>query len=115
MKLILTLVTLFVAHFVSAQKPRYVPFQYQGEISIMDVDGNTFVGPGTFNDYHVVGDFKAYIVWDQRLTDQDFFFNAISGQGEDDIAGRLDRECVALYVGDRTVNHIWADETADNV
>ena len=112
MKLTLTLVTLFVAHFVSAQKPRYVPFQYQGAISIMDVDGKTFIGPGTFNDYHVVGDFKAYIVWDQRLTDQDFFFNSVSGQGEDDIAGRLDRACGALAVGDRTFYHFWAEGTS---
>src|SRR5690606_11935442 len=98
MKLILTLVTLFVADVVLAQKPRYVPFQYQGEISIMDIGGSTFVGPGTFNDYHVVGDFKAYIVWDQRLTEQEFSSNAISGQGEADIAGRLDRACGALAV-----------------
>lgn len=112
MKLILTLLTLFVAHFVSAQKPHYVPFQYQGEISIMNVDGNIFGEPGRLNDYHVVGDFKAYIIGDQGLTDQDFFFNAISGHGEEEIAGRLDRECGALAIGDRTFYHFWVEATS---
>lgn len=109
MKIILTVVTLFVAHFVLAQKPRYVPFQYQGETSIMDVDGNMVVGPRTFNDNHIVGDFKAYIVRDQRLTDQDFFFNAVSGKGLDKVAGTMDRACGALAVGDRTFYHFWVD------
>ena len=112
MKLILSLVTLFVAHFVTAQKPRYVPFQYQGAISIMDVDGKTFIGPGTFNDYHVVGNFNAYILNDQLLTNKDFFFNAVSGKGEDKVEGHLDRKCGALAVGNLSFYHFWVEGTS---
>src|SRR5690606_32357202 len=107
--ILLSVIALSIIHAASAQKPRYVPFQYQGEISIMDVAGNIFVGPGTFNDYQVVGDFKAYIVRDQRLTDQDFFFNAVSGKGENKVEGHMDRACGALAVGDRTFYHFWVD------
>src|SRR5690606_6801856 len=93
MKIILSVIALFAGHSVLAQKPRYVPFQYQGEVGIMDINRNIFVGPGTFSDYHVVGDFKAYILRDQLITNSDFFFNAVSGQGEDNIDGRMDRAC----------------------
>ncbi|GAB3023838.1 hypothetical protein GCM10027051_30530 [Niabella terrae] len=112
MKIILSILVLFVAYSVLAQKPRFVPFQYQNEIGIMDVEGNEFVGTGVFGDYMVVGDFQAYIVRDQVLTNKDFFFNALSGTGMGDIDGTLDRACGALAVGDLTYYHFWMDGTS---
>lgn len=93
----------------SVQKPRYVPFQYQGEIGITDVDRNVHNRPGTFGDYHVVGDFESYILRDQSFTQMDFFFNAISGEGEGQIYGTLDRACGPLTIGSHSYFHFWVD------
>jgi len=98
-KILCTVVIILTGLTAGAQRPNYVPFQYQGKTGIMQSDGKEFLSPGSFGDsYLVVDDFKSYIVTDNLITGRDFVFNAISGKGEKQAEGQFDARAERLSV-----------------